>query len=108
MLARRTAAAQRRQRPLAFAPAAIVQVANPKSWIMATTSAALLAGDGAPAPLLALLAWAVLPTAPCMAAWAWFGAGVQRRLATPTAQRAFAVGMASLLAGTAALSVVRW
>jgi threonine/homoserine/homoserine lactone efflux protein len=107
MLVRRVHASAAAARPLPLVTAAVVQLANPKSWIMATTSATLLAVDGAPASILALLAWAVVPTAPCMAAWAWFGAGVQRRLATPLAQRTFRASMALLLVGTAVLSVAR-
>jgi threonine/homoserine/homoserine lactone efflux protein len=107
MLGSRAQARSGGAKPLRFVPAVALQLCNPKTWMMAATSAGMLATETAPASTAALLAWAVLPTVPCMAAWAWFGAGVQRRLATPARQRAFRFTMAALLLGTAVASVTR-
>ncbi|MBY4677445.1 LysE family translocator [Marinobacterium arenosum] len=68
---------------------ALMQLVNPKTWMMALTVSGLFApGDGAALAhnlLLALIFFTV--TVPCIAAWAWLGEGSGRLMKTEARQR---------------------
>jgi len=78
---------------------ALMQLVNPKTWMMALTVSALFAPSGEAVLihnlLLALIFFVV--TIPCIAAWAWLGAGSGRLLKTETRRRRLNQVLALLL-----------
>ncbi|GGB86475.1 hypothetical protein GCM10011352_10470 [Marinobacterium zhoushanense] len=72
---------------------ALMQLVNPKTWMMALTASALFAPAGeaghtanhSHSLMLALIFFLV--TIPCMAAWAWLGEGSGRLLKTEAQRR---------------------
>ena len=90
--------AQFGSKPIGFWAAAAFQWVNPKAWIMAVgVFSSYLPPDHS---LLAALWVAVLfafINAPCIAAWAVFGATLRDRLRSPRVLRFFNYGMAALL-----------
>ncbi|MFM8901413.1 MAG: LysE family translocator [Burkholderiales bacterium] len=90
--------AQVGSKPIGFWAAAAFQWVNPKAWIMAVSVfSSYLPPDHS---LLAALWVAVLfafINAPCIAAWAVFGATLRDRLRSPRVLRIFNCGMAALL-----------
>lgn len=79
---------------------ALMQLVNPKVWMMSLTASSLFApGDAAPLPhnlLLALIFFTV--AAPSMAIWAWLGAGSDRVIKTEAGRRRLNRVLAVLLA----------
>ncbi len=90
-------------RPAGFLGAAAFQWVNPKSWLAAASAAAFLTSTGpsatAQAATLAAIFFSV--ALPSCFVWLAFGAVLHRLLRSPSAQRAFNLTMAALLAASA-------
>ncbi len=86
------------QKPISFLQAASFQWVNPKGWIMAIGAIAAYApSDKFFTNVLIVTVVFALVNAPCIAAWAAFGASLKGSLRKPRNFRAFNVGMALLL-----------
>lgn len=86
------------QKPFTFLQAAAFQWVNPKAWIMAIGAMATYApSDGFFRNVLIVTAIFALVNAPCIAAWAAFGASLRVFLRTSRNLRAFNIVMALLL-----------
>ncbi len=86
------------QKPLTFLQAAAFQWVNPKAWIMAIGAMATYApSDGFFYNALIVTVVFALVNAPCIAAWAAFGASLRNFLRASRNLRAFNIAMALLL-----------
>jgi threonine/homoserine/homoserine lactone efflux protein len=86
-------------RPMRFSEAAMFQWINPKVWVLALGAAASYpVGSTVAHDALVITAICALINAPCLIAWAGFGAGVRDVLSTPRRVNAFNWTMAVLLA----------
>lgn len=79
--------------------AALLQVVNPKTWMMALAVVSLFAPTGQhPLPVIALMAlWFLLISLVCLVAWAWLGQVVNRMFRTDRGLVGFQRTMALLL-----------
>ncbi len=79
--------------------AALLQVVNPKTWMMALAVVCLFAPTGQhPLPVIALMAlWFLLISLVCLVAWAWLGQVVNRMFRTDRGLVGFQRTMALLL-----------
>lgn len=86
-------------RPLTFLQMVLFQWVNPKAWVMTIGAVALFVPVGSEPlwPVFRLVVAYNLAGAPCVLAWAWFGAAISRFLTSPRRVRAFNVTMAVLL-----------
>ena len=95
-------------RPQSFVQAALFQFANPKAWMMAISGASIfLDGHGSTlAAIFALCGLFAVVNFPCVGAWAWMGARLQRWLQDPQSPwrlRGFNAAM-----GTTMLATTVW
>ena len=87
--------------------AAMLQLVNPKVWMMAVAVASVFAGDGEQtARLLLLSALFLMVCLPCMTVWALLGVGSARVLSSPAAFKRMNHGLALLLLLSAWLGVL--
>lgn len=79
--------------------AALLQIVNPKTWMMALAVVGLFAptGDGAIWSIARMAAWFLVISLLCLAAWAWLGQIVNRVFRTLAALVRFQRAMALLL-----------
>ncbi|MFZ0269019.1 LysE family translocator [Caulobacter sp.] len=84
-------------RPMTFLQAAAFQWVNPKAWAMALTAASTYTPEGSTVGVFFVAGTFMLVGAPCSAAWAGFGQGMQPFLDRPPVLRAFNLTMAALL-----------
>lgn len=94
-----TAAPAGRQRPFTFVEGALLQVVNPKLWVM-VAGAVVAYGEGAAGSLSIPAAFAVIfggTTVASTAAWALVGVGAARFIANERRLRLFNCAMALLL-----------
>jgi threonine/homoserine/homoserine lactone efflux protein len=85
--------------PKSLAGLVVLQLVNPKGWIMTTTVAAAAQSRDISLGLVAPLS--VLISGTCLAIWAGFGSVISRRLSTGRSQIIFDRLMASVLFATA-------
>lgn len=87
---------------------ACLQLINPKTWMMALAVVSVFAGNGAEQQkrVLSLSLIFFLISLPCLSAWAVLGAGSNRWLASPHAQRRFNQCMALLLMSSTWISTI--
>ena len=89
-------------KPFTFLQAAAFQWVNPKAWVMAVGAIATYTVIGSnystQVALISALFFAI--GAPCIWAWLWLGASLQRVLRSPRAVRFFNRSMAALLLGS--------
>ena len=86
--------------------AALLQVINPKTWMMALAVVSVFADQGGQRQVAYLSLMFFLIALPCLGAWALLGAGSSRLLRSPSTLQAFNRIMALLLLGSAWLSVL--
>lgn len=93
--------ADKPERPISFAQAALLQLVNPKAWAVAlivtvsyTTPVNYLAS------LLAMIAVFAVVNLPSISMWALFGVGLRQILNDPAKVRVFNLVMALLLVGS--------
>lgn len=87
--------------------AALLQVINPKVWMMAIAVASVFAGSGDKALRMLILSLAfMLVCLPCMTLWALLGVGSARVLRSPQAFKRMNAGLAVLLLISAWLTVL--
>ncbi len=86
-------------RPLTFFQMVLFQWVNPKAWMMTIGAVALFVpvGSAPLVPVLRVILAYLVAGAPCVLAWAWFGAAISRFLTNPRRVRVFNVTMAILL-----------
>ncbi len=86
-------------RPVRFTEAMVFQWINPKVWLLALGAFTAYEVEGSVSDdVLLITATCTLINAPCVVAWAGFGAGVRDVLSTPRRVNAFNWTMAALLA----------
>ncbi|WP_426201315.1 LysE family translocator [Pseudomonas sp. TWP3-1] len=87
--------------------AALLQVINPKVWMMAIAVASVFAGSGDKTLRMLVLSLAfLLVCLPCMTLWALLGVGSARALSSPQAFKRMNTGLAVLLLVSAWLTVL--
>ena len=86
-------------RPLKFLQMTLFQWVNHKAWMMTIGAVALFVPVGSDPlwPVLRLIVAYNVAGAPCVLAWAWFGAAISRFLTSPRRVRTFNITMAMLL-----------
>ncbi|AXF60918.1 LysE family translocator [Leclercia sp. W6] len=71
--------------------AALLQIINPKTWMMALAVVSLFApaGEGALREIALMALWFLLISVACLLGWAWLGQAVNRLFRTPAAMVRF-------------------
>lgn len=82
-----------------FVPMLLLQIVNPKTWVLAPTVSATHVATGGPLAVLVLLT-AIVPSA-CLAVWTIAGRALAPLLARTVLRRAFVLVMAGVLASFA-------
>jgi len=89
--------------PMRCVEAMLLQLINPKAWMMAITAAGAFYGRAAPSylDLLAATLLCIAIGTPCILVWAAWGAALDNVLKRPKARQIFSYGMAILVVSSA-------
>lgn len=99
--------AEPQEQNLSVLGAAMLQVVNPKVWLMAMAVVSLFVGSGDKTLRLLVLSLAfLLVSLPCMTVWALLGVGSARMLGSPQAFKRMNAALAFLLLLSAWLTVL--